>query len=93
MRILQTRVFINVIKRLHANQKDAMDDAVKCISSNPKMGEAKIGDLAGVRVYKFNMVGQMMLLAYEWREHEETIILLSAGSHENFYRDIKRVLN
>ncbi len=47
MRILVTRVCKADIQRLHPNQKAAVDDAVRFIASNPKVGEAKVGDLAG----------------------------------------------
>jgi len=50
----------------------------------------KIGDLAGVQVYKFKMVGQLMLLAYTFEHDTITLTLLALGSHENFYRDLKR---
>ncbi|MBF0283680.1 MAG: type II toxin-antitoxin system RelE/ParE family toxin [Magnetococcales bacterium] len=90
MRILMTRTFQSALKRLHPNQKSGMDDAVRGLASAPRLGEAKIGDLAGVRVYKFKMVNQLMLIAYEWDEQNHLMTLLSFGSHENFYRDIKR---
>ncbi len=54
------------------------------------IGDAKVGDLAGVRVYKFKMNGQLILLAYEVFGSEDVIKLLALGSHENFYRDLKR---
>ena len=33
---------------------------------------------------------QLILLAYEFFETEQIIKLLALGSHENFYRDLKR---
>ena len=50
----------------------------------------KKGDLNGVQVYKFKMVKQLTLLAYEFYESKLELILLALGTHENFYRDIKR---
>ena len=50
--------------------------------------EAKKGDLSGVFVYKFKCVGQPALLAYEY--DPATRLLLLLGSHENFYRELKR---
>lgn len=52
------------------------------------LGEPKRGDLAGVYVYKFKSKYQLMLLAYE--HDPETRMPLLLGSHENFYRDLKR---
>ncbi|MEO5328880.1 MAG: type II toxin-antitoxin system RelE/ParE family toxin [Magnetococcus sp. THC-1_WYH] len=90
MRILQSRSFNNAVKRLHANQKRDLDEAVRAIAADPVIGEAKVGDLAGVRVFKFKMTHQLTLLAYEYEEAGDVLKLLALGSHENFYRDLKR---
>ncbi len=89
MRILVSPTFSRAVKRLHKNQKADLDDAVRAISGDPTLGEAKVGDLAGVRVFKFKMVKQLCLLAYTQTD-EETLELLAIGAHENFYRDLKR---
>lgn len=65
-----------------------MDSAVKAISENPTIGEAKVGDLAGGYVYKFKINKQLTLLAYQFDDLE--IQLLNFGGHENFYRDLKQ---
>jgi hypothetical protein len=63
--------------------------AIRYITDNPEVGELKTGDLAGVRVHKFRMHDQQILLAYEY--NSKTVILLMAiGVHENFYRDLKK---
>lgn len=88
IRILQMPPFKRRYKKLHANQKAAVDAAIRALVQNPELGEHKRGDLAGVYVYKFDCVGQEMLLAYEW---DPTLrLLLALGVHENFYRDLKR---
>ncbi len=89
-RILQTPTFKRAVKRLHKQQKHDLDEAVRAIAEDPTMGDAKVGDLAGVRVYKFKMDKQMTLLAFEPMETEDAVKLLALGSHENFYRDLKR---
>ncbi|MDD1628743.1 MAG: type II toxin-antitoxin system RelE/ParE family toxin [Methylococcaceae bacterium] len=33
-----------------------------------------------------------MLLAYQYHRESATITLLSYGSHENFYRDLKKLI-
>ena len=53
MRIAETLRFIKVVKRLQANQKRDLDEAVRAVAENPAMGDRKAGDLAWVRVYKF----------------------------------------
>lgn len=89
MRVLVSPTFSRAVKRLHKNQKADLDDAVREISADPTLGEAKVGDLAGVRVFKFKLVKQLCLLAYA-QPDEETIKLLALGTHENFYSDLKR---
>ena len=89
MRILVTATFVRVTKKLHQAQKEELDVAVRAVSANPSIGEAKVGDLLGVRVYKFRLAQQLCLLAYRILD-EESIKLLTFGPHENFYRDLKR---
>ena len=86
--VLQTNVFARAYKKLHANQKDAVDTAVALIIHNPNLCEEKKGDLAGVFVFKFDCVNQLFLLAYEF--DPSTRVLLLVGTHENFYRTLKR---
>lgn len=84
----QSAMFKRAYKRLHANQKADVDDAVADIVRDPTLGEAKRGDLAGVFVYKFKCRGQMTLIACEYDPNTRLLLLL--GAHENFYRDLKR---
>ena len=65
-----------------------MDTAVEVIVSNSLVGDAKRGDLSGVYVYKFKSQTQLLLLAYEFDPQTRHLLLL--GTHENFYRDLKR---
>lgn len=88
--IVQTATFQRQTKKLHKNQKLELDQAVLAIINDVHIGEMKKGDLAGVQVYKFRMVNQLMLLAYEFFEDQLQLHLLTLGSHENFYRDLKR---
>ena len=88
--ILQTPTFKRAVKRLHKSQKQELDKAVRAIASDPSCAEAKVGDLAGVQVYKFRINSNLILLAYEYFEGDDVIKLLALGSHENFYRDLKR---
>lgn len=86
--VQQTNVFLRAYKKLHNNQKDAIDQAVADIVRDPVIGEAKKGDLSGVYVHKFDCVNQLFLLAYEY--DLTTRVLLLVGTHENFYRNLKR---
>jgi hypothetical protein len=86
--VLQASGFRRAYKRLHPNQKADVDDAVAAIVADPALGEPKKGDLAGVLVHKFQCVGKIFLLAYEY--DVATRLLLLVGTHENFYRELKR---
>ena len=88
VQVLQSSAFRRAYKRLHPNQKADVDEAVQAIVADPSLGDAKKGNLAGVYVYKFKCNGQPTLLAYEY--DPATRLLLLLGSHENFYRELKR---
>lgn len=89
MRILVTPTFERAVKKLHRQQKTALDEAVSLIVSQPDAGETKAGDLAGVQVYKFRMGNLLCLLASRVLD-ENTVKLLMLGPYENFYRELKR---
>ncbi|MDZ7736181.1 MAG: type II toxin-antitoxin system RelE/ParE family toxin [Gammaproteobacteria bacterium] len=88
MHIEQTPTFRRAYKKLHPNQRQAVNEAVRAIVDDPLSGEEKRGDLSKVFVYKFECVDQQYLLAYRW--DEDWRLLLALGPHENFYRDMKR---
>ena len=88
MIVNQMPAFKKAYKKLHAHARDKVDDAIRIIVKNPKIGEEKKGDLIGVFVYKFKIHHQEILLAYEWTSKER--LLLALGVHENFYRDLKK---
>lgn len=90
MKIVQTNQFKKEIKKLHPNQKKDVDEAVRAIMKNPDLGQPKVGDLAGIMVYKFKMINQLALLAYTYQNQTITLTLLALGTHENFYRDLKK---
>lgn len=90
--IVQSHSFKKAVKKLHKNQKSDLDDAIRAIVDDPDLGTQKVGDLSSVRVYKFKMVKQLTLLAYQIDDGELVLTLLMVGAHENFYRDVKLIL-
>ena len=88
--VLQTPSFKKAVKKLHQNQKKELDKAIQSLMVDPLAGEQKKGDLSFLRVYKFKMVKQPTLLGYSYEDGSVILELLAFGSHENFYRDIKR---
>ncbi|PSW57436.1 type II toxin-antitoxin system RelE/ParE family toxin [Photobacterium leiognathi] len=89
--VLQTPTFKKVVKKLHKNQKTDLDNAIRQLLIDPYLGEQKKGDLSFLRVYKFKMVKQLTLLGYSYEDGTVTLELITLGSHENFYRDIKTI--
>jgi mRNA-degrading endonuclease RelE of RelBE toxin-antitoxin system len=89
MQILQFSAFKRAYKKLPPQERRLVDDAIKSILADPELGEAKIGDLAGVRVHKFRLHNQTVLLAYQTNTSKNLLLLLALGPHENFYRDLK----
>jgi mRNA-degrading endonuclease RelE of RelBE toxin-antitoxin system len=89
-RVVQTPSFKKAVKKLKPNQKQDLDIAVKTLMQDPKLGEQKKGDLAFLRVYKFKMSKQLTLLGYSYEDGALVLELITLGSHENFYRDLKR---
>jgi len=88
--IIQSLIFAKQKKKLHKQQIKDLDKAVKTVFDDPSIGDTKIGDLKNVQIFKFKSNNQQILLAYEVIDF--TIYLYSFGSHENFYRDLKKYL-
>ena len=89
MRILLAPRFAKRLKRLHSSEKKILDRQVSKLIESPTIGDPKVGDLAGIYIYKFKMKDQLWLIAYEV-ESKNSMTLLAMGPHENFYRDLKR---
>ena len=90
MEIFQKTEFKKSYKKLHENQRLAVNDEIKKIIANPEIGVEKVGDLKGIFVHKFKVIDQQFLLAYSFDEVKMTLIML--GVHENFYRSVKNIL-
>ncbi|MBI3377772.1 MAG: type II toxin-antitoxin system RelE/ParE family toxin [Nitrospirae bacterium] len=68
----------------------AIEDEVEGVINSPDTGEAKKGDLSGLRVHKFKFQRQEYLIAY--KTEGNTITFYMIGTHENFYRELKQYL-
>ena len=90
MKIKQTTQFKKTIKKLPKQSKSIVDEQVRKLAKEPLLGEQKKGDLAFLRVHKFKISNQQYLLGYTYQEEVVTLTLLKFGSHENFYRDLKK---
>lgn len=87
-KVFTTPTFDRAAKKLHASDKKVLDSAISSVIAAPSVGVAKKGDLLGVFVHKFKLNKQEVLLSYQLPPGE--LVLLSLGSHENFYRDLKQ---
>lgn len=58
--------------------------------ADPLAGEKKSGDLGEFFVYKFRERKHIWLLAYRLNS-EQDIELIDLGSHENFYRNLRKM--
>lgn len=90
VKVIQTNLFQKSVKKLHKNQKKVLNKAIRKILSDTVLGPIKKDDLADVRVYKFKMLNQLILLAYTYNDKDDLLTLLALGTHENFYRDLKK---
>ena len=88
--IIQSPIFAKQKKKLNKKQINDLDEAVKTVFNDPSIGDMKVGDLQGVQVFKFKSNRRHILLAYE--VIESRLYLYTFGSHENFYRDLKKYL-
>ena len=87
--LVQMPRFVRTKKKLPPKAQVAVDDAIREIAKDPFVGEAKTGQLAGMRVYKFKVGPQLMLLAYRFDAKANTIEAWAIGPHENFYKDLQ----
>ncbi len=61
--------------------------------ANPLVGEPKSGALKGVRVEKFKIGPQQLLMAYTFTAKTQTLEMLDVGPHENFYKGLTQYLD
>jgi len=90
MKIYQSRIFENKIKKFSKQEKEILDEEIKRIIENPLVGEEKKGDLRGVYIHKFKIKIIQYLLSC--RMINDGLELIMIGPHENYYRDLKSYL-
>ena len=88
MEILQSLEFRKAYKKLHSNIRSVVNEQIRLIFENPNIGEEKKQDLQGIFVHKFKINNLLYLIAYTF--DSSNLTLLTLGTHENFYRDLKR---
>jgi hypothetical protein len=88
MKILQTPTFQRKYKKLNKNELILVNAILDEILEDVEVGVLKKGDLGSIRVHKKHKGKQEFLIAY-WST-KGALEIIDMGSHENFYRDLKR---
>ena len=91
MKIIQSPLFARTVKKFHKNEKEILDTEIHNILDNPLIGQEKKCDLKNIFVNKFKIKNKQYLLSY--RLKKDLLELITIGSHENYYRDLKSYLN
>lgn len=87
------RRYLKKVVDKHLRKK--FTEAVYAICEDPTAGEAKKGDLVGIWGYDVYHQGANYELAYRLAENDqgELIVIIMAGTRENFYEELKRYMN
>lgn len=73
--------------------KDTYKAALQEISKNPYIGQLKRGDLSGIYGYDVRYQGANYEIAYSISEvNDKKVVVLLAGTRENFYDQLKRYI-
>jgi ParE-like toxin of type II bacterial toxin-antitoxin system len=91
--VLQAPRFARAKRAFPDKAQLEIDEVVKAILADPLRGEPKVGALKGVRVEKFKVGFQQLLLAYTFVSKTQTLEMLDVGPHENFYRGLTQYLD
>lgn len=96
MPVVYRKPFSQFVKKQHKVFRAVIEDEVNFICNNLDVGELKVGDLSGVRVYKFRFNKNEYLIAYSVISNDEpqfiAIDFYKIGTHEKFYEDLKNYL-
>ena len=83
-------------KKLNDKQlKQKYEDAINEIRNEPEIGERKVGDLAGIWGYDVyhNAVNYEITYYLAENDQGEVVVVIMAGTRENFWDAIKRYMS
>lgn len=82
--------FLKKIKDRHLKKK--YQEAITEIRKNPDIGRFKTGDLAGIRGYDIKHEGIYYEMAYRVTVNAQgdVVVIIMAGTRENFYEVLKK---
>lgn len=73
--------------------RDAFRTALTKIAEDPHIGQAKSGDLAGVHGFDVYYNKTNYEIAYRIYEKDgKIVVVILAGTRENFYKELKRYM-
>ena len=90
----------NYLKKLKDKKlKKLYQDAIDSILEDPLIAEEKTGDLKGIRSYdiyyskiNYELAYTIEFVRIEDKDEPEMIVVIMAGTRENFYDELKRYL-
>jgi mRNA interferase RelE/StbE len=74
--------------------KNSFKEAIVSIRTNPQIGDAKSGDLKGIYsldIY-YNRTNYELAYRISQLENGEMVVIIMAGTRENFYKELKRYM-
>lgn len=74
--------------------KKIFESTIKLIADDPTIGEAKIGDLAGIYCYDVYYARTNYKIAYtiDVNESGDIVVIIMSGTRENFYEQLKNYI-
>lgn len=93
--VVYTPIAEKYFKKLKDKQlKNLYKHAIINIRENPKIGDAKTGDLKGI--YSFDIYHNRINYELAYRISQvvngDVIVVIMAGTRENFYKELKRYM-
>lgn len=93
--VVYTAIAEKYFKKLKDKElKNAYKDAIMSIRENPDIGVAKTGDLKGIYSLDIHHNRTNYELAYKISQLEngDMVVIIMAGTRENFYKELKRYM-
>jgi hypothetical protein len=93
--VIYTPISERYLKKLKDKKlKDLFRNVIMGIREDPSLGDAKTGDLKGVYSVDIFYNGKNYELAYSLSKlkNEEVVVIIMAGTRQNFYQEVKRYI-
>lgn len=93
--VIPTKRVLKYLKKIKNRQlKKSFTDAIyDTIANDPYVGNEKQGDLSSYFAYGFKYDRVDYRIAYTINDNDEIVIVVLAGPHENFYKELKKIVN